>query len=330
MKRALLLAALVLAGCPKKKSKPPPPVGAAPGADAAPVMADVDPKSLGPGGPGAAAPAESAAVSKAAMVEDVVASEQSEMAALGKNTPAVAAATGLPKDDVEDKGDFILQIDPDPTPLRLALGKVLDATLKGLNGVVKLPRDIPVRMGKCGRVNATYYPDSHSIVVCDEFTELFHEMFSMYKDGDDVMRSTLGAMLFIFLHEMGHGLIDQFQLPSTGREEDAVDQLATLLLIAGGKDAVKVALDGAEGWLALKVTRGDDAEDYWDEHSLDEQRFYNIVCLIFGSNPDEYTYMVLDGDLPRPRAVRCKDEYKKNYAAWDRLLTPYMRVNNQR
>lgn len=325
---ALTLGALVLPACGKKKSTGSPRGDA--GATAAAAVdagaAPVDPKSLGPAGPGGTTTASApAAVSKAAVVEDVIASAQSESAALGTNTPAIAAnAVGLKKDEIQDAGDFLLTIDPDPTPTRTAVGKVLAATLDGLNKVVKLPRDIPVRLGKCGRVNASYFPDSHSIVVCDEMSDLLGEMFSMYKEETDARRSTLGAMLFIFLHEMGHGLIDQFQLPSTGREEDAVDQLATLLLIAGGKDAVKVALDGAEAWLAIKVTRGDTSEDYWDEHSLDEQRFYNIVCLIFGSNPDEYTYMVLDGDLPRPRAMRCKDEYKKNYAAWDRLLTPYM------
>ena len=40
-----------------------------------------------------------------------------------------------------------------------------------------------------------------------------------------------GGTLGIFFHELGHGLIDMLQLPVTGREEDVVDEFATMLLL---------------------------------------------------------------------------------------------------
>jgi hypothetical protein len=39
-----------------------------------------------------------------------------------------------------------------------------------------------------------------------------------------------GAMMFVFFHEFGHMAIDVLKLPSTGPEEDAVDEFSTLIL----------------------------------------------------------------------------------------------------
>src|SRR5215213_9965570 len=39
-----------------------------------------------------------------------------------------------------------------------------------------------------------------------------------------------GAMMFVFFHEFGHMAIDLLKLPSTGPEEDAVDEFSTLIL----------------------------------------------------------------------------------------------------
>jgi hypothetical protein len=60
-----------------------------------------------------------------------------------------------------------------------------------------------------------------------------------------------------------------------GREEDAVDSLAAVIIakfVAGGGD---MALSVADffGWLASHK-RYYDETDFWDEHSLDAQRAY--------------------------------------------------------
>jgi Zn-dependent peptidase ImmA (M78 family) len=41
----------------------------------------------------------------------------------------------------------------------------------------------------------------------------------------------IGPVSLVFLHELGHALLDVLQIPILGREEDASDQLATYMLL---------------------------------------------------------------------------------------------------
>ncbi len=85
---------------------------------------------------------------------------------------------------------------------------------------------------------------------------------------------------FFFYHEVGHALIHVLDLPTTGREEDAVAQLSTHILAYEAEDGDVPTLDAALAFLEWsKEARQSNAESpYWDEHSLNEQRFFNLVC----------------------------------------------------
>jgi hypothetical protein len=336
MKTLVILAALLGAACNKKDANAPvtganvsgtPTSGAQPAAAAAPMgLTGADGKSM------VASPATE---SKVTAISDVLSVVEDEKASLGENKPAFEPPKGvlgntnqLGAGDMQDGGDFKVVIqNGNDTPVRQALAKGLQGMAEALNGLMKLPKDIPIIMKKCGEPNAFWDPNSQTIIMCDEFPEFISTLYSTFKPSqEEVLRATIGATMFVFLHELGHCLIDQYELPATGREEDAVDQMATLILVAGGKDSTQFALDGAEAWLAIQVMRSAESKEaFWDEHSLDEQRFYNIMCLIYGSNPSDHKYMVDEGDLPKARAVRCQGEFKRNYAAWDRLLTPFMK-----
>jgi len=64
--------------------------------------------------------------------------------------------------------------------------------------------------------------------MCDELVDFYAELFSQY-EGDERKDAIVGSVVSVFLHELGHGLINQFGLPAVGKEEDAVDQLATVV-----------------------------------------------------------------------------------------------------
>ncbi len=205
--------------------------------------------------------------------------------------------------------------------------QVFENVAKMLNGTLKMPRIVNIQMVECGTVNAFYDPNNSRIIMCYELLDYFTQMFQpVSKDNDDLGNSILGATFFAFFHELGHGLIHQLDLPATGKEEDSVNQMATLVLMEGGDQGVAAAMAGAR-WFALQADANKKAGvsmPFWDEHSLEGQRFYNISCLIFGSNPEKYTPMIDNGYLPKDRAVRCPDEYKKISHAWERLLNPYI------
>jgi hypothetical protein len=120
-------------------------------------------------------------------------------------------------------------------------------------------------------------------------------------------------------------LVDAWKLPITGKEEDAVDQLSTLVLINNTTTGEQMALDGAITFqLYADLERGQ-KKIYWDEHSLDEQRFYDTICLIYGHAPDKFAYLVKDGTLPEERAELCREDYPRVARAWRQLLSPYLK-----
>ena len=80
-----------------------------------------------------------------------------------------------------------------------------------------------------------------------------------------------------------------------------------LLIEAGLAD---IALIAAEYW-SSSDTGMYDALAYADEHSLDPQRFFSIVCTVTGSDPEAYAEIVSNGYLPETRAQRCQGEYEQ-------------------
>jgi hypothetical protein len=67
------------------------------------------------------------------------------------------------------------------------------------------------------------------------------------------------------------------------------------------------------------------AEDFWDEHSLNEQRTYSILCWIYGSNPEAFTPLAEAVEIPESRAARCQSEFQQIALSWSRLLEPHLR-----
>jgi hypothetical protein len=210
--------------------------------------------------------------------------------------------------------------------MRAALAEhhVFETVAQGLNNTVRVPKVVPIQLVDCNTINAFYDPNNHRIIVCYELLDYFTQVFKpTAKNDDELGNAVIGATLFSFYHETGHGLIHLLDLPAVGREEDSVDQLATLTLISMGDEGVAMAESGAY-WFQLQAQHGQHDTPFWDEHGFDGQRFYNIMCLIYGSNPDKYAKFVSSGTLPKERAARCPEEYAKIDKAWEKLLSPYV------
>ena len=62
-----------------------------------------------------------------------------------------------------------------------------------------------------------------------------------------------------------------------------------------------------------------------DEHSLSSQRYYNLACWMYGSDPQTFSFLIQQGFLPEARAARCSDEYEKMSRAWQRLVDPWIK-----
>lgn len=134
----------------------------------------------------------------------------------------------------------------------------------------------------------------------------------------NVARFILANAEFSVMHEMGHMLIAEYDLPVLGRQEDAADQLGFILLFRLyaklPRDEVDARLlDIADYWRLEWQTPKPPPEQVlaWDSHPLDEQRYYNIACLLYGSDMNRLDWLPPLTGLPYERALYCDQEFQQ-------------------
>jgi len=148
----------------------------------------------------------------------------------------------------------------------------------------------------------------------------------------DMVEFVVGNMLFVGFHEMGHALAGQLRLPIIGRAEDAADSFATLALLNEGSEfSVNVLVQAARGMFLMdrRDRKNGDAPDFYDAHSLDQQRAFQIVCLMVGSDAKQFKELADWVHLPESRQRSCRDDYDSAQTAWQSVLKPHLRSANQ-
>lgn len=145
---------------------------------------------------------------------------------------------------------------------------------------------VTVRYEDCGEPNALYYP-THDLVICNELMVQLPEMVP-----------------FAAAHEMGHAIIDQMHLPTTGSEEVAADEMASVYLLTH---------DRYEDVKAAALHFGDDAMDYmfYDPHPDGARRNFTLRCLA-------------EGSIGNPQ-YGCDTQWLRTAVVWVRLLTGALR-----
>jgi len=195
--------------------------------------------------------------------------------------------------------------------------------LADLNDTYIFPRDIGVVFSECGEDNAFYDPEAVEISMCYDLIERYADIF-IEEYQSDYSDEVILAGYFTFLHELGHALVDQYDLPIIVQEEDVVDSFATILLLDTGEEEAVIA--GIEQFdVDAEEEEAFDELPFWGEHSLSIQRVYNITCLVYGSDPDEYADFVGDDFLPEERAQGCPEEYEQAIEGWQTLLASFVK-----
>lgn len=206
--------------------------------------------------------------------------------------------------------------------------------VQALDGLFVLPRRLRYVTAECGEFGSFYRPAEAEVVLCYETLRTLYERGqAQQRDGglDDghAFRYVLANIRFIVLHETGHALVHLLDLPVTGRQEDAVDQLAAILMLRfAGLDETPAQVIGnlrmAADWLLSRSTGAYNLDAYADEHALGEQRYFNLQCLIYGTDPAAFAGIVDAGDLTPARARGCARETRLATRAWLRLLLPHL------
>ena len=142
----------------------------------------------------------------------------------------------------------------------------------------------------------------------------------------------IGNMLFVGFHEMGHALADQFHLPTLGRAEDAADSFATIALLdAGSEFSINVLVQAARGlFLSDRRDRKQGEElDFSDAHGLDRQRAFQIICLMVGSDKEQFKELADRVRMSQDRRRSCATDYEDAKYAWHSLLESHRHADGQ-
>ncbi|MBJ8348676.1 DUF4344 domain-containing metallopeptidase [Antrihabitans sp. YC2-6] len=203
--------------------------------------------------------------------------------------------------------------------------QLLQILANNVNKYLTLPKDVPIIGAECGTPNAFWDPEAETITMCYELATLFVELFEDDRDPDPE-GAALATTAAVFFHELGHALISLFDLPTLGKEEDVADQLsAVLLLNEKDPELQSYALYYARAFELLGQMEDLSPGSFADEHSLNAQRNFNVLCWVYGSDPEGVGQQITSSELPEERAVRCEDEYQQIEDSWYQLLEPYIK-----
>lgn len=187
---------------------------------------------------------------------------------------------------------------------------------------IALPNPITVSYRECGEANAAYAPDKRMIKICHELWDKRRALFTETGLSRETIRNKLRAVFtFTFFHEFGHALDEELNLPLLGRDEDAVDDIATLWMIRlGVGDAARLAAYGHH----LRAQQAEYRHEVWDEHATGGERGFAIACLLYGANPQRHGQAFERMGIPAPKLKRCKTEFREALEAWHVLLGPHL------
>jgi hypothetical protein len=239
----------------------------------------------------------------------------------------------LTPDDPRLKTDQMLyEYAPPTNPAQMPLYETLKKTqilekLKDFLAPVRLPRQILIKMETCGIANAYYDPGI--IKVCYEYIEYVKKMTpKVVRHGLTPNDQLIGPIADVFLHEFGHALVRELEIPFFAKEEDTADYIATYILLMFPDDDARRLLLGT-AFLAGNEAKEEQAKTgaltaLADSHSLPAQRFFNKWCMAYGSDKELFADAPQLGMIPPNRMKWCRWEWVTNEDSFKRLIMPFV------
>lgn len=128
----------------------------------------------------------------------------------------------------------------------------------------------------------------------------------------------LGNVVFALLHEFGHAVISDFEVPLLGLEENSADTIAAVSLILLDRQHPDAGFSAAVGVTALVqayvwdtgIERDNSQVMLWVQHGLSAQRYARLICLLYGSDPDRFGWVAEAAEMEEVRAEGCEDEWQ--------------------
>jgi hypothetical protein len=189
---------------------------------------------------------------------------------------------------------------------------------------LRLPREITIRTADCGAPFLPYDPAKGVITICyDAIASIQDLAKGATSDPADLAALVTGGVMEEVLHCIAEAVLQVFDVPLWGKQEDAADLLAAFLMLKFDEQAAEVAIIGAARLFGYK-TSALGKLDFVSEVSPPAQRFYNFLCVAYGGESIGFQGLVDKGFLPKARAAHCGGEYNTIRKAFDLRLMPHV------
>jgi Putative metallopeptidase len=203
--------------------------------------------------------------------------------------------------------------------------------LRAFLAPLRLPRTIAVKIDECGSAGVHYKPGA-PVTICYEYIAILEraapdvrlQIGGQVFTRDDAL---VGAFVHVTLHEMARAVFDVLEIPVWGREDHAADRVAGFLMFQFGEKVAYRTLVGTSWFLSqVSASRtGLPSGDFAYTRSLDGetlQRFYNVLCVAYGGDPDNFAFV--KRTLPDRRSENCRSEYLQLQRSFNDTFMPYI------
>ncbi len=128
--------------------------------------------------------------------------------------------------------------------------------------------------------------------------------------------------LHVVLHEIGHALIREFDLPILGNEETAADAFATCYLTAHLPERAADVLTARVKSLMIEAAETPGV-DWSGEHDDDARRAFQIAALAVAADPGRYKNVAAAVGMSEADMRNARDYGTEIHRSWRRVLAPF-------
>ena len=208
----------------------------------------------------------------------------------------------------------------------IELSGVNDTVIDLSNQLFMFKQPLVIQYG--GDDGPLYDPQTHQVLIpygfYAESLNYFEKNQYEKEYGKSAQTGAVDTLLHTLLHEAGHAYIEDQKITILGKEEDAVDNLATILLLNYVEHGADAAISAADMFAFESEDRPEyyDLGEYIDEHSFDLQRYFSTLCLVYGSDPEAYKNLLdeVENDYLKDRKEFCVEHFDVITENWHQYL----------
>ncbi|PKF78837.1 hypothetical protein CW749_14985 [Vibrio sp. vnigr-6D03] len=171
-------------------------------------------------------------------------------------------------------------------------------------------------------------PETNKVQMPYSFVTEAHHHFAkndyQKKYGKKPELGAIDTVLHTLIHELGHAYIADQQIPVLGKEEDAVDNLAAIIMIEYVENGADAAISAADMFDFETQGQPDKYQlvEYAGEHSFNLQRYFQTLCLVYGSDPEKFAGLLdeVGKEYREERESFCEYQYNTTRDNWHTYL----------